>query len=76
MRRIAAQALGRPSMARLPGLGRQGTRTGRPDRSVRQNAGGVGQLQRRDIGAQIAVVAIASIQQYHATRQTRRAGPA
>lgn len=55
MRRIAAQALGRPPMARLPGLGWQRPGAGRPDRGIGQNAGDIRQFKRRDGCAQIAV---------------------
>src|SRR5882672_6820851 len=48
MRRIAAQALGRPTMARLPGLGGQGAGAGSPDRGIRQNAGHIRQFKRRN----------------------------
>src|SRR5258707_945455 len=72
---VAPQALWWASTAG-PSLRRQRSRPVCPHRRVRQNARDVSQPQRRDIGAQIAVIAVTSIEQPHATRQTGRAGPA
>ena len=66
----------RSSSATRPGLCRQRPGAGRPHRGRRQNAGRVGQAQRRDVSAQIAVVAIAGVQQHYAARQAGRIGPA
>src|SRR5580700_5773693 len=38
--------------------------------------GHIGQVECRDLGAQVAVVAITSVGQHHPARQTGRAGPA
>jgi len=46
----------------------------RPYCGIRRNARNVGQIQRRNLGAQLAVVAIAGLHQHHAARQTSRAG--
>ena len=54
--------------AARPRFCRQRPRAWRPYRGRRQNAGRIGQAQRRDVGAQVAVIAIAGIQQSHAAR--------
>ena len=71
---VAPQELWRSSTAR-PCLRWQRPGAGRPYRGVRQNAGYVAQLQRRDVRAQFAVIAIASIDHHHAARQPGRARP-
>jgi hypothetical protein len=72
---VAAQARRSSPMPR-PFLRWQGPRAERPHRSGRHNAGHVGQLHRRDLRTQFAVVAIAGVEQRHAARQAGRASPA
>ena len=60
----------------LEPLRRQRRRAGRPYRGRRQNPGHIGQVECRDLGAQVAVVAITGVEQHHPARQTGRAGPA
>ena len=64
----------RRASATRPRLRRQRPHALRPYRGRRQNPGCVGQAQRRDVGAQRAVIAIAGVQQRHAARQPGRAG--
>jgi hypothetical protein len=70
---VAPQALCWPGAAG-PWLRRQRSGLVRPHRRVRQNARDVGQPQARDVGAQIAVIAITGVHERHTTRQTGRAG--
>src|SRR5271166_3639155 len=72
---VAAHARRRSPLAR-PRLRRQRPRAGRPCCGARQNAGDVSQIQSRNLRTQPAVVAIPSVQQHHAARQTDFAGPA
>src|SRR5579862_6556679 len=65
---ISTQQL-RWSSAARPLLCRQWFHSGGPYRRVRQNPDDVHQLQRRDVGAQITVVAVSTIYKHHAAWQ-------
>jgi hypothetical protein len=70
---VAPQQLGRPSAAGS-GQRRQGRCAWRPHCDVGADPGDIAQAQRRDLSAQISVVAVAGIHQHHALRQTRFIG--